>query len=583
MSDFKRYYEEELRYLTEGGKEFASSFPDIASYLNLNAVEDRDPYVERLFEGFAFLAGRIRQKLDDDFPEVTENLLEIIAPNFLRPLPSLALLQFQPRPGIMQKSYTVPKGTIVLSNPVGESLTTCRFQTTQDVAVHPIMLSNLQQLNHPSKGHGLKFTFTIDEGAESTAAQDGLSVYIHGDRSLAWMLHYLLTEKVSEIILESEDRQEQISLGNGPLINAGGFSEDQNLLPRTRNGQESGRFLHEFFAFEEKFRFVDFSPRLFSQTGESTDISLTVYFSEAIPKGKNVKRDHFKLHVSPIVNVFEHQAEPVFLDNHHFEYRLIAKSGEPYEVFEVTQVKGVSKSSGAQREYLKFPEFRHAVSQKGGKAAGRYYSLRRESTEEDIYQCYLSMGQQGGLENLQQEYLSISLLSTNGSLPRKEILEKGICNPVSGFPEFMSFSNITRPTTSTFPPQSKHYLWTVLSHLNMNFRTLSERGMLQEVLSLYDWRHSGTVQKLVRGISKVSAGKKSVMLESQLVHGTGVTVTFKEGTFGEEGEQNIFGRVLLEFLTQYSSINHLVSLEFITEPSGARFSWEPRLGTCHSI
>lgn len=66
----QRYFEAEMRYLREAGKEFAQAYPDRAAMLNLDKPGARDPYVERLFEGFAFLMGRLREKLDDDLPEL---------------------------------------------------------------------------------------------------------------------------------------------------------------------------------------------------------------------------------------------------------------------------------------------------------------------------------------------------------------------------------------------------------------------------------------------------------------------------------------------------------------------------------
>ena len=84
----EKYYEEELRYLYDSGKEFARAHPDRAQFLNIDAVGDRDPYVERLFEGFAFLAGRIREKLDDSFPELTEGLINLLWPHFSHVIPS---------------------------------------------------------------------------------------------------------------------------------------------------------------------------------------------------------------------------------------------------------------------------------------------------------------------------------------------------------------------------------------------------------------------------------------------------------------------------------------------------------------
>ena len=73
------YYDEEMWYLNEAGKEFERAHPERARFLNITQLDDRDPYVERLFEGFAFLAGRIREKLDDELPELTESLIGLLS------------------------------------------------------------------------------------------------------------------------------------------------------------------------------------------------------------------------------------------------------------------------------------------------------------------------------------------------------------------------------------------------------------------------------------------------------------------------------------------------------------------------
>ena len=89
-----RYFEAEMRYLREAGKEFARAHPDRAAMLNLDKPGARDPYVERLFEGFAFLMGRLREKLDDDLPELTEGLVSLLWPHYMRTIPSLGIVEF---------------------------------------------------------------------------------------------------------------------------------------------------------------------------------------------------------------------------------------------------------------------------------------------------------------------------------------------------------------------------------------------------------------------------------------------------------------------------------------------------------
>ena len=91
-----KYYNRELQYLREMGGEFAEEFPKIAGRLGLNAFECADPYVERLLEGVAFLAARVQLKVDAEFSRFTQHLLEMVYPQYLAPVPSMAIVQMLP-------------------------------------------------------------------------------------------------------------------------------------------------------------------------------------------------------------------------------------------------------------------------------------------------------------------------------------------------------------------------------------------------------------------------------------------------------------------------------------------------------
>src|SRR3954471_24312175 len=90
-----RYYERELSFLRQMGAEFAEKYPKVASRLVLEADKCEDPHVERMLEAFAFLAARVHLKIDDEFPEITEALLDILYPHYIRPIPSVSIVQFQ--------------------------------------------------------------------------------------------------------------------------------------------------------------------------------------------------------------------------------------------------------------------------------------------------------------------------------------------------------------------------------------------------------------------------------------------------------------------------------------------------------
>jgi type VI secretion system protein ImpG len=87
--------------------------------LNLDKASARDPYVERLFEGFAFLMGRLREKLDDDLPELTEGLVSLLWPQYLRTIPSMSVVEFTPDWREMKEKMRIVKGFEELA-PIGE-------------------------------------------------------------------------------------------------------------------------------------------------------------------------------------------------------------------------------------------------------------------------------------------------------------------------------------------------------------------------------------------------------------------------------------------------------------------------------
>src|ERR1700687_1957201 len=170
------YYEDEMRYLREAGKEFAKAHPDRARMLNLDRVGDRDPYVERLYEGFAFLTGRLQQKLDDELPELTEGLVSLLWPHYLRMIPSLSVVELIPLTEKLQKTEVVPAGVPVRSTPIafpspaGTEGTTpktvqCLYRTTQAVTLQPITITEAGPAVREDGRSVIRLGFALDQSA----------------------------------------------------------------------------------------------------------------------------------------------------------------------------------------------------------------------------------------------------------------------------------------------------------------------------------------------------------------------------------------------------------------------------------
>src|SRR5215469_8117334 len=137
-----RYYEDELSYLRQTGAQFAEKYPKIASRLRLEtSKETEDPHVERLIEAFAFLAARIHLKLDDDFPEIAEALLSMVYPHLVRPIPSMAIANFQldVEGGKLTTGLKIKRGSTLYSRPVGG--VPCKFRTCYETTLWPMSVT----------------------------------------------------------------------------------------------------------------------------------------------------------------------------------------------------------------------------------------------------------------------------------------------------------------------------------------------------------------------------------------------------------------------------------------------------------
>ena len=105
------YYNRELTFIRHFAAKFAEDHPKIAERLRLNPDDAAaDPHVERLIEAFAYLTARIRHKLDDDFPEITASLMDVLYPHYQAPIPSMAIVKFVLDPEQVQLTggYTIP-------------------------------------------------------------------------------------------------------------------------------------------------------------------------------------------------------------------------------------------------------------------------------------------------------------------------------------------------------------------------------------------------------------------------------------------------------------------------------------------
>ncbi|MEI9970661.1 MAG: type VI secretion system baseplate subunit TssF [Ignavibacteriota bacterium] len=264
--DLLFHYSQELTYLRYLGAEFANKYPKVAGRLLLEAGKCEDPHVERLLEGFAFIAARIHTKLDDEFPEVVESLLSVLYPYYLRPIPSASVVQFHldPEQGKLMTGMPIPRGSLLYSAPVAG--TPCKFQTCYDTTLWPIEIKSAEwrsadRIQPPAQVSGASAVIRLELNcfADVTFSKLDLKTlrfFLQGEGSVVGGLIELLCNNCVQVMARdlSAPAKKFVIFPQGSLRQVG-FRPDEGLFPFPRRTFWGYRLLQEYFAFPEKFNF----------------------------------------------------------------------------------------------------------------------------------------------------------------------------------------------------------------------------------------------------------------------------------------------------------------------------------------
>ena len=577
----RRYFEGEMRYLHEAGKAFAEAHPEEARYLNADSVADRDPYVERLFEGFAFLTGRIRERLDDEFPQYTEALLSLLYPHVLLPVPACTIIEFEPKPGMVQSTTVLPPGTEVRSGAVGAEDAVCRFQTTAPVRLQPIQLTGAELAWCDDGTSSLRLEIESERGVTLNALDlFPLRLYLHAEPPVAAAAHRFLTRHVQTATVSVEGTT-VITRPGVRAVRPVGFGDEEALLPYSDRSFSGFRLLHEYLSFRRKFLAVDLLPPLLENEQGSVPLALPerastltieLQFDQSFPEDRRFGAEALRLHCAPAINLFTLDAEPIRTEGYEAEYRVLpsARFRESYEVFDVLEVTGTEDETGARHTYRPFYEFNE-------KKAERHYATSRD----DGGRVVLTLGgapNVGGVER--PETLSLAVRCTNGNLPREELRE-GMINALGpDEPQVARVRNLTQPTAILRPPSRRRdgFFWEMISHWSVGFQSVANRDALLGVLSLYDWTEDAANRRRLDGLVDVAWHPKELVHRGAVVRGSEVVLTVDDAAFAHEGELALFGLVLSRFFALYATFNSFVHLTIETRPSERRYTWTPSRG-----
>ncbi|MDY0361141.1 MAG: type VI secretion system baseplate subunit TssF [Desulforegulaceae bacterium] len=572
---FRKYYAQELKNIRELASEFSNAHPSIAPMLE---GRSQDPDVERLLEGMAFISGLLREKIDDEFPEITQGLLELTYPQYLRPIPSCTLFSFVPKVNLMEK-IKIKKGSKIESVQINE--TPCIFSITSEIEVFPGYIESVKFEFIPGKTHNIKIKIKLNNINLSQLNFDKIRFFLNGSYDDASNLLYLILKNVQTFEIKSFSGEKQI-LGNENLVHSG-FDENESLIPYPAHAFQGYRILQEYFILPEKFLFIDVTG-LNQWTKRGNDDSFEIKFNFPVCQipFPEITNNSFALFTAPGINIFDHDASPIILDHRQSEYKInpSGNKNKAYEIYSVEKVTGFIQGSVSRKKYV-------LAARYTDEKTGSYTIKKKISPVTDELEVFFSPGYFDQAKVPEKETLSIKLLCSNGQLPT--MLQTGdISKETYTSPELCTFRNILPPTHPLRPPV-KDNLWQYISHMSINLFSILNKKNLKELLKLYilpEGTSSKNVEKInkkIDGILSVKSEKIKILYRGTIVRGIRIFILMNSTSFASKGDLYIFGAVLNNFFATYCAINTFTELVVNDEITGEEFKWKPNTGKKHLI
>jgi type VI secretion system protein ImpG len=621
-----RYYSQELQHLREMGGEFALQYPKIAGRLGLEGFECADPYVERLLEGFAFMAARVQMKIDAEFPRFTQHLSELVYPHFLAPTPSMAIVQLQPDLGnpALNDGYRVARGAAMRSVLGKDEATACEYRTAHELTLWPVELLDARFFTHGGRIEGvdarvqdsikanvragLRLRLRTTNGAPfSKLALDRLSLHLRGSDELPGQVYEKLLGAVEGVLVMPGSRTagRQVLLPKTAL-QPRGFDELDALLPSGQRSFQGYRLLQEYFAFPQRFLFLELSglKGAVSACAEQ-ELEIVVLLSRGDARLEQIlDHSNFALNCTPVVNLFQRRADRINLSGEQLEYHVLPDRTRPldFEVHQVESVTGYGSGADAEQEFHPLYSARDLGASHQGEQA--FYQIRREPRL--LSQRQRQRGPRSSyigsetfitlVDALQAPYrhslrqLGLVLWCTNRDLPLTMPLGVGKTDFILEQGGPVQSVRVLGGPSQPFPSFAEGDMaWRLINQLSLNYLSLADTDpdqgarALRELLALYCHPLDAGAQRQVEGVRSVAARPitRRMPAPGPITFGRGleITVTMDDGAFEGAGAF-VLGGVLSHFFSQYVSINSFTETVVRTVGRGDIMRWPARGGAC---
>ncbi len=592
MEELLPYYERELAFMRRYSRDFAQRYPKIATRLGLSGETCEDPHVERMIESFALLGARINRKLDDDYPEFTESLFEVLYPHYLRPFPSCSVAWFDLGGVAAQLSAPsrIERGTELKSNPVrGVS---CRFRTVYDVTLAPVTVQAAQYdpsvaapatARLPAGSTGclsLTLRCEADTLDFATLGVDRLRVYMHGEPSFVASLRDMLFLKTAAAFVEiREGRWDALPV---IPIHEVGLSDGDALIDYPASSHPAYRLLAEHFVFPEKFNFFDIDLAAMRERLAGSKTFTLRLVVQGLRADSNVARlletlgtDHIRLGCTPVVNLFEQRGDPIRVSYANDSYPVVADARRAYgyEVYSIDSVKLVRQTAQGDSvvDFRPFYSLHHGETPE---RAGHYWIARRDESvaqRSPGYETEISIVDIDFDPSVPQtDTLSLALTCTNRDLPASLTIGlPGGDLSLEGGSLARAIRLLRRPSASQRFQRGRAAHWRLISHLALNHLSLVQSGLpaLKETLRLYDLSQGAVSARQIEGLVGLDYKPATHWMPGEpfatFVRGIEIRLTVNEDNFVGTS-LHAFVSVMNRFFGLYVHANSFIQLVVVS-------------------
>lgn len=607
-------YNDELVHLRETARRFGEEYPTVAGRLGLAASADVDPHVERLLEGVAFLGARVQLKLQDQFPDFTQHLLNVIQPHYLAPTPSICITGFEPREGdgALARGIEIPRETRLHAVAADRDATPVVFRTGHSVTLWPVRIDGVEYLGSrtavaPYLGAlpagetveaGIRIRLRTTAGLKLGAiAADSLPLYLDGEGTVSGELyHQMVGDAVAAVAVAPAMVGAGVPL---PVPAQHGFDEDCALLPADRCSNRGYRILGEYFACPERFQFARLEglARAFAALGESDVCDIVILCRRAAPAlAGALSSASIRLFATPAINLFEKQLDRVQIGAFDHERQAVADRARPldFEIYRLLDVKAHGRDSADVRQVAPLYDYAgqlydwgdalfYVARMRHRRLSTREQRMRRRNdyTGTETWISLTAPGRPSRLEEISE--LSLRALVTNRELAGM-IRTTGTPLLSDGLP-LRAISLLRAPTKPRPPLGIGDAAWRVIGHLTPNYTGFARDpggspDVLRSHLALYGRVDDPALRREVDGVRAVHASPVSRRIAERtrpsLVRGQHLRIVLDEANF-ENGRMFLFSAVVERFLAEFAAINSFVETSFESQ-QGRFVQWPARLG-----